>query len=104
MPTDTNEPTKTDPTKPATAKRKKLWLCIRIVDYRLQALAPANPEMPVDDLDWSDIGPDSLVSDDRESVYQLAREHGGLLVAAAGLPVPARFALLVCLIKTRELI
>ena len=99
MPT---EAVNTDPTKPAAAKRKKLWLCIRIVDYRLQALAPADPAAPVDDLCWTDIGPDSLVSEDRESVYQLAREHGGLLVAAAGMPNAARLSALITRIKTLE--
>lgn len=79
--------------------QKKFWLCLRIVDYRLQALSPVDPQYQLDEQEWCDIGPDSTLSADRESMFQLAREHGGLLVSATGLPSLGKLSALLERIK-----
>ena len=77
------------------AKRApRLWCVVRIVDYRLQALAVPN-EQGVDvttEADWSELGPLTYISADRESVFQLARAHQGLLMSAEGLPTQMAMA------------
>lgn len=67
-----------------------MWCVLRIVDYRLQALAPADPDAPEGDQEWADLGAESTCSTDREAMYQLARNHSGLLVSAAGIPGAGR--------------
>lgn len=58
----------------------KLWSVIRIVDYRIQALACES------DPCWEDISGDTIISKDRQSMYKKAREYGGLLVSSEGVP------------------
>lgn len=67
-------------------QRKRPWVVVRIVDYRLQALSPSDREDPEGEQDWSDVGGDTTISIDREAMFQLARTHKGLLLSANGLP------------------
>lgn len=58
----------------------KLWSVVRLVDYRIQGLAcEADPC-------WEDISADTIISTDREAMYQKARSYGGLLVSTEGVP------------------
>lgn len=91
---DTSETDAATASQTLTKKRVRLWLCARIVDYRFQALAVADPTAEDSDHCWSDIGPDTLLSDDREAVFQLGRANGGLLLGVDGLPNGARLAAL----------
>jgi hypothetical protein len=62
--------------------KQRLWIVIRAQDYRLTALAdPLNPC-------WEEVSGDTIISEDRESMFQLARQFGGLLCSADGLPSP----------------
>lgn len=74
--------------------QKRLWLCVRIVDYRLQALAPTDGDDPEGEQDWCDVGADTTLSADREAMFQLARLHQGLLMGFNGLPAAGRLAAL----------
>lgn len=94
----TEQPAKQD----ATKQRKRLWCCVRIVDYRLQGLAPSDPEDKEGDQDWCDIGGDTAISADREAVFQLARAHGGLLMSCNGLPSSGRMAAFQAAAKAKE--
>lgn len=89
-------PATTEPAKetllPEKKDRKRLWCVVRIVDYRLQALAPSDPAEPEADQEWSDLGSDTTISADREAVFQLARSNGGLLMSVNGLPGQGRMA------------
>lgn len=92
----------TEVQSPATApakKRVRVWMCARIVDYRFQALAVEDPTQEDSDHCWSDVGPDTVLSEDRETVFQLARAHGGLLLGCDGLPNGARVAALMARVK-----
>lgn len=61
-------------------KPVKLWSVVRIVDYRIQALAcEADPV-------WEDISGDTIITQDRQRMYDLARECRGLLVSSEGVP------------------
>ncbi len=93
MKTDTKTTNEETAAKPE--RRKRYWLAVRIVDYRLQALAPEDPADPEGEMDWCDIGADTMVSSDREAVYQLARTHSGLLLSMDGLPRSGRLAAMV---------
>jgi hypothetical protein len=73
-------------------RRPRAWCVVRIVDYRMQALAQASDDPDNHDLEWCDIGGDTVVSCDRESMFQAARRHQGLLMTANGLPSPGRMA------------
>lgn len=84
-------------------KQRRLWLCLRVVDYRLQALCPVDPAYPLGEQEWSDIGPDTTITTDRESVFQLAREHGGLLLSASGLPSLGKLGALLGRVKAESL-
>lgn len=79
-------------TLPSEAKRQRvrLYAVIRIIDNRLQALAPAVPEDPDSELDWTDLGGETRLWKDRETAFQIGRAEGGLLVSADGLPGPHR--------------
>ena len=65
-------------------KRKKLFIVVRVQDYRITALA-GDADTP----EFADFGDSTLISDDREEMFQLGREHGGLLCAADGVPTVA---------------
>ena len=97
---DTPEP------QPATStphkKRPRVWLCARIVDYRFQALAREDEADPSSDHCWTDVGPDTVVSEDREMVFQLGRAHGGLLLAVDGLPNATRIAALIARARNED--
>lgn len=71
-------------------RRKRGWCVVKVEDYRLQALTPADPEFPADDLDWGDLGPDTYITTDREEAFQTARRERGLLMSCDGLPAPGR--------------
>lgn len=73
-------------------QRKRPWIVCRIVDYRLQALAPSDPDDREGEQDWADVGGDTTISLDREAMFQLARTHKGLLLSANGLPGGGRMA------------
>lgn len=62
--------------------RKRLWIVTRIVDYRLQALADES------DPCWEELSGDSIISEDRDAMFQLARRYQGLLCSADGVPSP----------------
>lgn len=78
------EELKTNIAKPP--KRTRAWCVIRIEDYRLTALAPADPEYPSDDLEYAELGGETYLSTDREEAFQNARTFKGLLVSSEGLP------------------
>lgn len=67
--------------------KQKAWIVIKLLDYRLQALAP---ELEGDDeghvKGFSPIGSNTGVYLDREVAFQAARTHNGLLCAVSGLP------------------
>lgn len=67
-----------------TTKDKKpdhrLYCVIRIEGYTVQALA--NIECP----EFEPIGEHTIISNEREEMYQLGRSHGGLLCNADGVP------------------
>lgn len=67
-----------------TPKEKKpdhrLYCVIRIEGYTVQALA--NIECP----EFEPIGEHTIISNEREEMYQLGRSHGGLLCNADGVP------------------
>lgn len=75
--------------------RSRYWIAVRVVDYRIQALAPCDSDDPQGEQDWSDIGCDTTVSTDREAIFQLARQHNGLLLSMSGLPAVGRLRALV---------
>lgn len=58
----------------------RLYCVIRIEGYTVQALA--NEECP----EFEPIGEHTIISAEREELYQLGRQHGGLLCNADGLP------------------
>lgn len=70
------------------SKKQNPFIVVRIVDYRLQALAGTLEEREL--LGWEDVGEETLISVDRESMFQLARDHKGLLMSANGLPSARR--------------
>lgn len=86
----------------AKAPRVRVWCVVRIVDYRLQALACECDHPDNQCYEWTDLGGDSVLSADRESMFQLARQHQGLLMAANGLPGPGRVAKFVANVKALE--
>jgi hypothetical protein len=57
-----------------------LWMSVRLVESRLMFLDASG--------NWDDLGPATLVSPDRELVFQTGRKVGGLLLRADGLPCP----------------
>lgn len=57
-----------------------LWMSVRLVESRLCFLDCAGT--------WDDLGDKTLVSPDRELVFQTGRKVGGLLLRADGLPSP----------------
>ena len=78
------------------AAPKRYWTVIRAVDYRLQALAD------IDNPCWEELSADTIVTDDREAAFQLARKYQGLLCSADGLPSPRqsqRFAAVVAALR-----
>lgn len=60
--------------------RTKFWCAVRIENFRLQFL-DQNEE-------WADPTSATLVSSDRETVFQAGRRNGGLLMNIDGLPGP----------------
>lgn len=61
-------------------KRRRLYIVVRVEDYRITALADEScPE-------FAELGEHTIVSAEREDMYQLARQHGGLLCNADGVP------------------
>lgn len=70
-------------TKP---QRKRLYTVLRIIDNRLQALAPSDPEDRESEPEWTDLGAETCLWEDRETAFQIGRTNGGLLVSADGIP------------------
>lgn len=70
--------------------QKPLFIIARIVDYRFQALAADEPSDPL--AGFEDMGAATLVSSEREEMFQAARKHGGLLLNASGVPSPRGMA------------
>lgn len=97
-----NEPEETAASPAAKPPRFRLWCVVRIVDYRLQALANESDDPDNMSYEWTDLGGDSVLSADRESMFQLARQHQGLLMAANGLPGPGRVAKFSANVKALE--
>lgn len=64
-------------------QRTRLFVAVRIENYRLQFLT--------DDGEWSDPGDATLISSDREMVFQEGRANGGLLMNTDGLPGPSAY-------------
>lgn len=62
-------------------ERKKLWMVIRVQDYRCTFLAEIEGQY-----EFVDLGTATMIGEDRETMYQLARDHGGLLLNADGFP------------------
>jgi hypothetical protein len=56
----------------------KLWMVVRLIECRLQFLTTAG--------NWDDLSVTTLVSDQRELVFQAGRKVNGLLMSANGLP------------------
>lgn len=88
--------------QPIKTPRKRVWCVVRVVDYRFQALSPSDPADPTSGEDWSDLGADTLLSCEREDMFQLARLHGGLLMSAHGLPSGARMLAVQARVKALE--
>lgn len=59
-----------------------LWMSVRLVESKLCFLDASG--------NWDELGPCTLVSPDRELVFQTGRKVGGLLLRADGLPCPAK--------------
>lgn len=72
--------------QPAARKRIAVWCVIRVQDYRLTALRPVDPDEPEGEQEWSDLCGTSRMDTDRETMFQLGREYGGLLMNTEGLP------------------
>lgn len=89
---DTNNTAATAAQPAAPAARKRLWCVVRIIDYRLQCLSQPRDEEGhnVGEAEWADFGADSIITDDRESAFQLGRANGGLLMSVNGLPSTGR--------------
>lgn len=78
--------------QPERKQKPRLWCGVRIVDYRLQALAPVDKDNPTGDQEWCDLGGDTMVTSDREWMFQACRAEGGLLMSVNGLPGSGRVA------------
>jgi hypothetical protein len=63
---------------------------MRIIDNRVQALAPSDPDDSESEVDWTDVGGETSLWKDRETAFQVGRSNGGLLVSADGIPGPHR--------------
>lgn len=66
----------------ANMKNERSYIAIKIVDYRVRALAGDSAATA----EWEDLSDATLISTDREAIFQLARKHGGLLCSADGVP------------------
>lgn len=70
-------------------KPSKLWLVVKLVDYKVQALG-LDPQGDDDDsLGFMSLCHRTKVFTDREEAFQAARTYNGLLCSAMGVPSPS---------------